>query len=349
MKALVLREYGKFTYEEVPDPKIQPDEVLVEVKACGICGSDVHGMDGSTGRRIPPVIMGHEASGVIVDRGSAVASAPGGGQWPTGAPVTFDSTVWCGECWYCRRGEINLCENRRVLGVSCEDYRRDGAFARYVAVPHRILYRIPDGVGFERAAMVEPLSIAFHAVRLARPQVNDVALVVGAGMIGLLIVQVLKVAGCGRVVSADVDPAKLKRARESGADDALDPQAPDFAGRIRDMTSGRGVDLSFEAVGVTAALQTALASVRKGGRLTLVGNVAPKVDLALQSVVTREVALLGSCGSQGEYPACLDLIASGRVNLDSLLSAKAPLSEGASWFDRLHKREPGLMKVILQP
>jgi 2-desacetyl-2-hydroxyethyl bacteriochlorophyllide A dehydrogenase len=348
LKALVLKEYMKLSYEDAADPRIQPDEVLVEVKACGICGSDVHGMDGSTGRRIPPVIMGHEASGVIVERGPAAGSAPGG-EWRVGDQVTFDSTVWCGECWYCRRGEINLCENRRVLGVSCAEYRRDGAFARYVAIPHRILYRIPKGVGFDRAAMVEPLSIAFHAVRLARPQVNDVALVVGAGMIGLLIVQVLKVAGCGRVVSADVDPSKLKRARENGADEALDPQAPDFAEQVREMTSGRGMDLSFEAVGVTAALQTALASVRKGGRLTLVGNVAPKVDLALQFVVTREIAMLGSCGSQGEYPACLDLIASGRVNLDPLLSAKAPLSEGASWFDRLHKRDPGLMKVILQP
>lgn len=343
MKALVLKEYKKLSYEDAADPRPEPDEVLVEVKACGICGSDVHGMDGSTGRRIPPVIMGHEASGIIAERGASA------GEWRVGDQVTFDSTVWCGECWYCRRGEINLCENRRVLGVSCAEYRRDGAFARFVAIPHRILYRIPDGVGFDRAAMVEPLSIAFHAVRLARPQVNDVAVVVGAGMIGLLILQLLKVAGCGQVISADVDPGKLQRALENGADAALDPQAPGFAEQVRDRTSGRGADLAFEAVGVSAALQTALGSVRKGGRLALVGNVAPKVDLALQSVVTREIAMLGSCASRGEYPACLDLIAGGRVRLDSLISAKAPLFEGASWFDRLYKREPGLMKVILTP
>ncbi|MGA2378876.1 MAG: galactitol-1-phosphate 5-dehydrogenase [Spirochaetia bacterium] len=343
MKALVLKEYKKLSYEDAADPRPEPDEVLVEVKACGICGSDVHGMDGSTGRRIPPVIMGHEASGVIVERGAAV------GDWRVGDQVTFDSTVWCGECWYCRRGEVNLCDNRRVLGVSCAEYRRDGAFARYVAIPQRILYRIPAGVGFDRAAMVEPLSIAFHAVRLARPEVNDVAVVVGAGMIGLLILQVLKVAGCGQVISADVDPSKLKRALENGADAALDPQVPGFSEQIRERTSGRGADLAFEAVGVSAALQTALGSVRKGGRLTLVGNVAPKVDLALQSAVTREIAMLGSCASQGEYPACLDLIALGRVRLEALISAKAPLSEGAFWFDRLYKREPGLMKVILTP
>jgi L-iditol 2-dehydrogenase len=343
MKALVLREYKKLVLEDAPDPSPKPDEVLVEVKACGICGSDVHGFDGSTGRRIPPVIMGHEASGVIVERGVSA------GSWRLGDEVTFDSTVWCGECWYCRRGEINLCENRRVLGVSCAEYRRDGAFARYVAIPHRILYRIPEGVGFDRAALVEPLSIAFHAVRLARPEVNDSAVVVGAGMIGLMILQVLKAAGCGQVISADVDASKLKRALENGADAALDPQAADFAEHVRERTGGRGADLVFEAVGVSAAVQTAVASVRKGGRLTLVGNVAPKVDLALQSVVTREVAMLGSCASKGEYPACLDLIAGGKVRVDSLISAKAPLSEGASWFERLYKHEAGLMKVILTP
>jgi L-iditol 2-dehydrogenase len=343
MKALVLREYGKLVYEEIADPRVQPDEVLVEVKACGICGSDVHGMDGSTGRRIPPVVMGHEASGVIVECG------PAAGNWRVGDRVTFDSTIWCGECWHCRRGEINLCEARRVLGVSCAEYRRDGAFAGYVAVPHRILYCIPDGVGFDRAALAEPLSIAFHAVRLARPGVNDSAVVVGAGMIGLLILQVLKVAGCGQVILADVDAGKLKRALDSGADAALDPAADGFAEQVRARTSGRGADLSFEAVGLSASVQTALSSVRKGGRLVLVGNIAPKVDLALQSAVTREIAMLGSCASQGEYPACLDLIAEGRVRLDSLISARAPLSAGASWFERLYKREPGLMKVVLQP
>jgi len=196
---------------------------------------------------------------------------------------------------------------------------------------------------------VEPLSIAFHAVRLARPLVNDAAVVVGAGMIGLMILQVLKAAGCGLIISADVDASRLKRAMENGADAALDPQSPDFIQRIRERTSGRGADLAFEAVGISAAVQTAVASVRKGGRVALVGNVAPLVDLALQSVVTREVALLGSSASQGEYPACLDLIAGGKVRLDSLISAKAPLSEGASWFDRLYKKEPGLMKVILTP
>ena len=343
MKALVLTAYGKLEMQDAPEPDCGPADVLVRVKACGICGSDVHGLDGSTGRRIPPLIMGHEASGVIAEVGKEIE------RWKPGDRVTFDSMISCGACWHCGRGEINLCENRRILGVSCDEYRRHGAFAEYVAIPRRILYRIPDGVDFSQAAMMEPLSVAVHAVRLARPLVGETAVVVGAGMIGLLILQVLRASGCAAVISVDIDAAKLRRARELGADAALDPSALDFRPEVEACTAGRGADIAFEAVGVSAALQTASAAVRKGGRLVLVGNVSPKVDLPLQSIVTREIALLGSCASQGEYPECLDLVARGKVDLGSLISARAPLAEGAQWFERLYKREGDLLKVILEP
>ena len=157
MKALVLKEYNQLSYEEVPQPGFKPEEVLVSIKACGICGSDVHGMDGSTGRRRPPIIMGHEAAGVIAQTGANVLD------WKPGDRVTFDSTIYCGRCAFCRRGQINLCTNRRVLGVSCEDYRQQGAFAEFVTVPQHILYRLPDALCFEHAALVEPFSIALHA------------------------------------------------------------------------------------------------------------------------------------------------------------------------------------------
>ena len=148
MKALVLTEYKKFEVQDVPSPTFGAEEVLIEVKACGICGSDVHGMDGSTGRRRPPIIMGHEAAGVIAQVGAAVSG------WKVGDRVTFDSTIYCGRCWFCRRGQINLCDNRRVLGVACDDYRRHGAFAEYVTVPQRILYRLPEALSFDHACMV---------------------------------------------------------------------------------------------------------------------------------------------------------------------------------------------------
>ncbi len=153
MKALVLKEYDHFEYEDVPDPVVGRDDVLIQVKACGICGSDVHGMDGSTGRRIPPIVMGHEASGVVAETGANVTA------WKTGDRVTFDSTIYCGTCLFCRRGQTNLCDNRRVLRVSCGEYHQNGAFAEYVAVPDHIVYGLPENLSFERAAMVEATSV----------------------------------------------------------------------------------------------------------------------------------------------------------------------------------------------
>ncbi|MGA2481121.1 MAG: galactitol-1-phosphate 5-dehydrogenase [Spirochaetia bacterium] len=343
MKALVLEEYLKFAYRDVDDPTIGADEVLIEVKACGICGSDVHGVDGSTGRRIPPIIMGHEASGIIRERGKGVT------EWARDERVTFDSTIYCGVCWHCRRGEINLCDNRRVLGVSCPEYRRHGAFAQYVVVPKHILYRIPPEVDFIHAAMVEPLSIAMHAVSLARPCIGETAAVIGAGTIGILIIQALRAAGCKAVIAVDTDAGKLAGARRAGADVALAPTAAEFAETIRSHTEGRGVDVALEAVGVTASVRTTVEVLRKGGRMVLVGNFTPDVTFPLLSVVTREIAVTGSCNSRGDYPTCLDLIARKRVDVDLVYSGHAPLAEGAAWFEKLRTPGSKLMKVVLEP
>lgn len=343
MKALMLKEYRHLEYSDYPEPEIGPEEVLLAVRATGICGSDIHGYDGSSGRRIPPLIMGHETSGVIARVGENVTD------WKVGDRVTCDSTVYCGVCFYCRRGEINLCENRRVLGVSTGEYRRHGAFAEFVAVPQHILYRLPEGVTFEQATMVEPLSIAFHAVRITPIDVNDSAVVVGSGMVGLLVIQALRIAGCGQIIAIDLDPDRLSQACQLGADAGFLSSDQELIRKVIDMTQGRGADHAFEVVGITPAVKTAVHCVRKGATVTLVGNLSPEVELPLQAVVTREITLYGSCASAGEIPACLDMLARGKVNVDALISATAPLSEGAAWFDRLYNREPGLMKVILKP
>ena len=343
MKALVLEKYDQLTYKEVPEPQIGPDDVLIEVKASGICGSDVHGMDGSTGRRIPPLIMGHEAAGVTRALGANVKEID------TGQRVTFDSTVYCGNCFFCRRGEINLCDQRRVLGVSCDDYRQHGTFAEFVAVPQHIIYPLPEKLSFEQSAMVEPCSVAFHAVAITRPALNDTAVVVGAGIIGLLVIQTLRAAGCGQIIAVDLEPERLELARQLGADSGLSPTADDIVSVIKTMTDNRGADVAFDAVGVNASLKTALDSLRKGGALTLIGNLRPQVNLALQTAVTGEIRVQGSCASRGDYPACLEMIARGAIDVDALISATAPLSDGAQWFDRLYRKEKGLIKVILNP
>ena len=343
MKALVLTEYNVFEYMEMPDPEIGEGDVLIRIESASICGSDVHGMDGSSGRRIPPIIMGHEASGVIEQAGAVVK------KFQVGDRVTFDSTEYCGACWHCIRGEINLCENRKVFGVSPGEYRRHGAFAEYVAVPERILYDIPEGVTFTQAAMVEPLSVAVHAVERTPLSLNDSVLVVGTGMIGLLVIQVLRAAGCGTIIAVDIEQDKLDTACRLGADVGIKSDSADLAARVLDLTHGRGTDRAVEVVGITPTVGVALDLVRKGGSVTLVGNLSPTVDFGLQKAVTREISLFGSCGSRGEYPACLDLIARGRVDVDALISREAPLAEGAEWFKRLYAREPGLLKVVLKP
>jgi len=343
MKALVLKDYKNFAYEEVPTPAPAADEVLVAVKACGICGSDVHGMDGSTGRRRPPIIMGHEASGVIESLGREVTN------WSAGDRVTFDSTIYCGQCPFCKRGEINLCDNRRVLGVSCEDYRQHGAFAEYVTVPQRILYRAPDKLPFEHAALVEPFSIALHAVRRSPPQLNDSVVVVGAGMIGLALVQALSKTGCGLIIAVDVAEDRLVLADKSGATHTINAGKENTLGKVLALTNGHGADVAFEAVGTLPTVDLTLRCLRKGGTATLVGNVSPKVEFPLQIAVTRELTIYGSCASRGEYPTCLDMLARGALRPDLLISASAPLAEGASWFDRLYRKESGLLKVVLKP
>ena len=162
MRALLLEKYNELKLKDVPMPEFGNEDVLIRVKACGICGSDVHGYDGSTGRRIPPLIMGHEAAGIVHSAGRDVQS------FKPGDRVTFDSTISCGACRFCAAGAVNLCEKRQVLGVSCGEYRRNGAFAEYVSVPARIVYALPDEFSFAHAALIEAVSVAVHAAKITR-------------------------------------------------------------------------------------------------------------------------------------------------------------------------------------
>ncbi|HZR59284.1 MAG TPA: galactitol-1-phosphate 5-dehydrogenase [Terriglobales bacterium] len=343
MKALQLSKYKQLEIVDLPTPSPGEGEVLVHVAACGICGSDVHGYDGSSGRRIPPIVMGHEASGRIAAVGTGVTG------FPQGDRVTFDSTIYCGVCPYCLRGQVNLCDQRKVLGVSCSDYRCSGAFADYVLVPQHIIYRLPDALSFAEAAILEAVSVAIHGVSLSGAVYGDTALVFGAGMIGLLTLQALRAAGCARVFIADVDSSRLKLAKSLGATETLQASGAELVAEILRLTNGTGVDVAVEAVGINATVQAAIESVRKGGTVTLVGNISPEVTLPLQRVVTRQIRLQGSCASAGEYPKAIELVASGAIQVKPLITAIAPLEEGPQWFERLHAREPNLMKVVLTP
>jgi L-iditol 2-dehydrogenase len=342
MKALLLSSYNHLELANLPVPSPAPDEVLIRVAACGICGSDVHGYDGSSGRRIPPLVMGHEAAGIVSAVGSSISS------FAPGDRVTFDSTVYCGACPSCLRGDMNLCDSRQVLGVSCGDYRRAGAFAEFVAVPARILHRLPENLPFAEAAMLEAVAVAIHGVNLAHITASDSVLVIGAGTIGILTLQAVRATGCKKVLVTDVDQDRLNLAKQLGATETR-LSSENLQSQILQLTSNQGVDVALECVGRNETVAAGIDAARKGGTVVLVGNIAPNVNLPLQKVVTRQIRLQGSCASSGEYPRAIELLASGAIKVKPLITAVAPLEDGASWFQRLHNREPNLLKVVLTP
>ena len=340
---MVLEEYMNLVVRDVPEPEMKDNEVLIQVRSAGICGSDVHGMDGSSGRRLTPIIMGHEASGIISDTGKDVSA------WKKGDRVTFDSTIYRLDDWYTRQGMYNLSDDRQVIGVSTPDFKKHGAFAEFLTVPEHILYKIPDDVSFNQAAMVEPAAVALHAINLLPMKLNDTAVVVGSGMVGLFVIQLLKIAGCSKIIAIDLDPDRLELALSLGASHTFNPSKDSVAKEVKALTEGRGVDLAFEVVGITPAINTAIDCLRKGGSLGLVGNISATAEIPLQAVVTQQILLQGSCAINGEFGTVLDMMSRGLINTDAFLSAEAPLSEGPQWFDRLYNKEKGLMKVILKP
>jgi L-iditol 2-dehydrogenase len=343
VKALVHTAPLRLEYVDRPAPVLAPDEVLVRVVAVAICGSDVHGYTGSTGRRIPPIVMGHEAAGVVEAVGRQV---PG---WQRGTRVTFDSTVYCNECPECRRGRINLCERRQILGVSTPAFRRDGAMAEFVAVPHWILHPVPEGLALEEAALVEPAAVAMHAARITPIEPGGAVVIVGAGAIGLFAMQAARLRGAGTVVVVDVRDERLALASQLGADVVVNSESSDPREALRTAT-GRPVScVVMEAVGIQQTVALATELTAPGGHLTLIGNVQPSIEQNLQAIVAKEMTIRGSAASAGEYATCLAFLAGGRLQSRPLISRVMPLAEGQAAFDALRRGEPGLLKIVLRP
>ena len=332
MKALVFTAPYTFEYRDVPCPHPAPDEVLVEVKACAVCGSDVHGCSGENGRRIPPLVMGHEASGIIARLGSAVQG------WAVGDRVTFDSTEYCGHCWFCTHGMHNLCAQRRIVGVACTEYRKNGAMAQYIAVKEHTLYALPAAVSFEQGCLVEPFAVGMHAVLRSGLAAGQTAAVIGDGTIGLMTLVAAKSQGAQVCISGHHARPLQLAARLGALDAALLPQ----------LTEERGADMVYDAVGSQSSFARAMELVRKGGRIMVIGNHARTIDFPLQRCITEQVDVQFSYSSAGEYPVCLQAIAEGRADLTGLWQSFS-LEEGPGVFERLIQRDESLTKAILIP
>jgi len=266
-----------------------------------------------------------------------------------GERVTFDSTVYCTQCPACRLGRVHLCLHRKIIGVSTPTFRAEGAMAEFVVVPSWILHKLPEAVSFEEAAMIEPAGVGMHAARITPIDVHDVVIVVGGGQIGLLTMQGAKIKGAGTLVVMDVKQDRLDFAKRLGADVAINTAAGDPAEALQKAIGRSDADVVFEAVGLEATVAAALGLTRLGGNLTLIGNVTPQIRVNLQEIISREVTIRGSAAIAGEYPACLNYIAQGRLQVKPLISRIVPLAEGPAAFDALHHGEPGLMKILLRP
>lgn len=342
MKALVLEEYGKLVYTDIPEPGIKLlDDVKIKIKAVSVCGSDIHGLDGSTGRRKPPIIMGHEVSGVVTEVGSGV------GNFKKGDKVVINSTLFCGKCSYCMGGRLNLCDTRKVFGVSCDEYKIDGAYTEYMVVPERIVYTIPDDMPFEKACLVEPLSVGLHAAKISIAEINKKAVVLGAGTIGLFVIQSLRLIGA-KIIAVDIDDEKLILAKEAGADYVINSHDEDSVFAVHKITSS-GADVVFDVVGIQQVSEAGLNMLKKGGQLVLIGLQDSGIKYPVQKIIAKELQIHGSYISSDEYPDCIDLIYDGKINVEKLITHYVPMSEGVEWFKRIKNNELGLYKLIFNP
>jgi (R,R)-butanediol dehydrogenase/meso-butanediol dehydrogenase/diacetyl reductase len=335
--------------DEVPEPTAAPGEVVVAVFACGMCGSDLHEyLHGPvyiprqrhplTGVE-PPVTLGHEFAGRVVALGAGVESLRPGDR------VAVNPCLVCGECAWCRSGRRNHCARLATLGLS-----RDGAFAPLVAVPTYGCHPLPDAVTDEQAAVVEPLSVAVHACRRGRLTAGERVAVVGAGPVGLLVLQVAR--ALGGEVTAVIEPRGDRRrlARELGAGTALDPGAGDPGRALADLTGGQRADLVFECVGNPAAFATALKAAGKGGRVVLVGLLPEAVPLNALQLLAHEKELIGSSAYVDEFPEAIDLLARGLVRVDRLVTARIPLERAVSdGLEALLKPDAAHVKILVVP
>jgi len=338
MRALVYDGPERLHLEERPEPEPGPGEVVVAVRASGICGSDVHGYLGTTGRRRPGVVMGHEAAGVVERVGEGVTSVA------AGTRVALRSILPCGTCEECRRARPNVCRNRRGLGMHL-----DGAYADAVVVPEAALLPLPDGVPFEDAALIEPLAVAMHAVQITPLRLLDDVVIVGAGTIGLLTLIAARLAGAGRVYVTDRSAHRLDVARALGATAAIDVTREDPVAAILDATGGRGADAVWEAVGSTPTVDQSLRVARLGGQVTWIGNSDPRVELGMQDLVTRELTLRGAYGFVDEFDRAAEAIAQGRVAVGPLIERIAPLEDAIDLFADLAHARLDAVKVVLTP
>lgn len=336
MRALVYEGAWQMPLRDVPEPVPGKGEVVIAVHSVGICGSDVHGFKGTTGRRKPPMIMGHEFSGRVHAMGEGVEDLH------IGQRVTATPLLTCGHCANCLAGMPNICQNRIGLGVTL-----NGAYADYVKVTRKMVFPIPDEMNWQQGALVEPLAVGMRAVNLTSFPLDATVFIIGAGTIGLMAIAAARLRGAGRILVADLSDHRLEMARKFGADVIIHSGRKDALDVVKACTGGAGADAVIEAVGVSSTARLSLFAARNGGFVTWIGNSEPEVTINMQQIVTRELRLQGSYGFNQEFEQSIGMIQSGRVDPTGLVEKVASLEEGPQLVRDLAEGKSEFMKVIL--
>lgn len=334
MRAAIFDAPGKVRVGTVPDPTPQPDEVVIRVEACGICGTDLHLLDGDSPFARYPLVPGHEFAGEVVALGGDSARASG---LSVGSRVAVEPNLYCGYCDACRTGHENLCFNYAAIGVTA-----NGAIAEYVAVPAAKAYQLPDTLTLREGALIEPVSCAVHGMHSLNPQSGDTCLIVGAGTMGLLLLQLMVHGGAARVAVVDVNEQRLARARELGATQTCTtiPQA------LTD--EPRGFNCVIDATGVAAVIEQAFLAVKRGGKFMIFG-VAPyeaRISLSPFRIYNEEISVIGSMAVLFSFQAALDLIRGGIIRTSAMLTSALPLEDFPQALNQVRRGE-GVKTTIL--
>lgn len=337
MKAAVFNGKGDFNIREVPYPQLEPDGVIVKVKAAGICGSDLHvyrrgGPDGW--------VLGHEFSGDIVEIGDKVSGVK------IGDRVTAMSGRGCGDCYFCRRGDLVHCSKLRLLG-----YGIPGALAEYVSVPvfKYGVYSagLPDNMTYEEGATAEPVSVALYAVDQVQPGPGDTAVIIGLGIIGICLIPILKSRGVSRIVVSGRRKTRLKLAQENGASLVADASRTDIVPVVNEFTAGKGADIVFECAGSPATFQQALEVAHRGAKIDLVGLYEQPVTWNPGAIVSKDVTLIG-CGLKWDIPGAVNLMRDRIVDTRPMITHEFPLEKVKAAFEA-QLGDEGAIKVLVKP
>jgi L-iditol 2-dehydrogenase len=337
MLQAVMTQPGKIELNQVARPEVKPDEVLIQVKRIGVCGSDIHVYHGLHPYTSYPVVQGHEVGGVVAETGAAVSG------FAPGDKVVFMPQVTCGECYPCRHGMYHICDNLKVMG-----FQTSGAAQEYFAVKAEMVLKLPEITTLDQAAMVEPVSVAVHALSRAGDVAGKKILVLGAGTIGNLVGQVALASGAEKVVITDISEYKVEKARACGFEHVVNPAKEDLGRAILDAFGPDKADLILECVGVQPTITQAVANARKGSTIVVVGVFGKKPEVDLGLVQDRELSLVGTLMYQKrDYERAIELVASGKLCLDQMVTHRFAFKDYLKAYEAIEASGGKYIKVMI--